>query len=179
MIDVKNLKLFLLGALAVVMISNIGCSKSNNSAPAATDSIRYSNWVTLNMSFAGTDNAGDSVYTQTLKASTITNSILSRSSIVGYLMVADPLNGDTSIVNASLALEEFFRVGNIDLLSFGTDWSGVQYRYVIVPGKIQVTNANGGVVSYSAAQLNKMDYATLTKLLKIPTRGSNFINPNQ
>jgi hypothetical protein len=177
MIDVKNLKLVLLGALAVLVISNIGCSKSNNSSSSTQDSIRYSTWVSLNMQ-QQVDNSNDTFFIESLKAASLTKDLLSRSTVIGYLEVQDPLSGDTSIVNAALAFEEFYLVGSISMIS-GVDYSGFRYRYVIVPGKIHVTNANGGVMNYSAAQLKEMDYATLTKLLNIPTRGSNFVNPNQ
>ena len=111
------------------------------------------------------------------KAASITKTLLANSTIIGYLQVADPLSGDTSIVNAALAMEEFYYVGNISLLS-GADYSGFPYRYVIVPGNVQVTNANGTVQHYTAEQLKTMDYGTLTKILRIPARGGNFVEPH-
>jgi hypothetical protein len=130
----------------------------------------YSNWITLSMT-GQTTSSGDSVYYQSITAKAITADILNKGSVIGYLLVSDPLSGDSSVINASLALEEHFVVGSISLLS-GVDYTGYQYRYVVVPSKVAVTSSDGSVKTYSASELSAMDYKTLTNSLHVPAQGS-------
>jgi len=130
----------------------------------------YSNWITLSMT-GQTLSSGDSIYYQSITAKSITSDILNKGSVIGYLLVGDPLSGDSSVINASLALEEHFLVGSISLLSSVT-YSGYQYRYVVVPAKVSVTSTDGSVKTYTANELTQMDYKTLTNSLHLPTQGS-------
>lgn len=83
--------------------------------------------------------------------------------------------GNSSIVNATLALNEYFLVGKIDLVAYGSDPSGLDYRYVIIPGKISVNNASGAVHTYTPAELSQLNYTTLTGLLNIPAKSGGNI----
>jgi hypothetical protein len=144
------------------------CKKGDTgpAGPAGPDSVMYSNWITLNMT-GDTYQSGDSVYYQSITANAITSDILNKGSVIGYLLVTDPLSGDSSVINASLALEEHFVVGSISLLS-GVTYTGYQYRYVVVPTKVAVTDSDGSVKTYTAKQLSLMDYKTLTSTLAAP-----------
>ncbi len=162
--------------MAVVTTSvfmTMSCKKGDTgpAGPAGPDSVMYSNWITLSMTGAKDQTSGDSVYYQSITAKAITADILNKGSVIGYLLVSDPLSNDSSIINASLALEEHFVVGSISLLS-PTTYTGFLYRYVVVPSKVAVTGSNGSVKTYTSKEMSQMDYSTLTGLLKVPSQGS-------
>lgn len=168
----RNLKvIFLLAALSTCIFMIPSCKKGDTgpAGPAGPDSVMYSNWITLNMT-----SSGDTIYYQKITASAITSDILNKGSVIGYLLIGDPLsnNGsDSSVINASLAMEEHFAVGSISLLA-PADYSGAQYRYVVVPSKVAVTSQDGSVKTYTSKEMSEMDYNTLTGLLKVPAKGS-------
>lgn len=174
----KNLKQnFALLALVMgvgTMMFFSSCSKGDKGATGAAgpDSVMYSSWTTLAMT-QGVDTYGDTFYTQTITAPAITDSILNSGSVIGYLLVSDPLtvNGDSSVVNAALAFTEYFSVGKIDLLSYGTDYSGLDYRYVVIPGKIATSSVTGK--TYTVDQLKKMSYSQVTTLFPTKSRLTN------
>lgn len=179
---VKNRKLyFVLIVLAVGSFMMTSCSKGSTGpagpagkvGPAGPDSVQYSGWITLSTPFNSKDANGDSVFVGSVTAKSITSSVLNQDAIIGYLLVPDPLTGDSSIINASLAFQEFFTVGYIDIVSQGSDWTGASYRYVIVPTKITVSSASGSLQTFTSDQMKKMDYPTLTKVLGIPAKGSS------
>jgi len=151
------------------------CKKGDTgpAGPAGPDSVMYSNWITLSMTGA-TYQSGDSVYYQSITASAITSGILNKGSVIGYLLVSDPLSGDSSVINASLAMEEHFVVGSISLLS-PSNYTGYQYRYVVVPTTVAVTGSDGSTKTYTAKQLSLMDYSTLTNALHLPAAGSGSV----
>jgi len=173
---VKNLALLSLLALTAGFIVMTGCKKGDTgpAGPAGPDSVQYSAWKTLSMDYAGSDNAGDSVFTGTVTAPAITQAIIDKGSVIGYLIVADPLTGDSSIINASLAFNEFFAVGKIDLVSYGVDFSDYDYRYVVIPGKVATSSVSGQTKTYTIDQLKAMSYSTVTSILSIPAKGSNL-----
>lgn len=167
----RNLKvIFFFAALSTCIFMTPSCKKGDTgpAGPAGPDSVMYSNWITLNMT-----SSGDTIYYQKITASAITSDILNKGSVIGYLLTVDPLstNGDSSVVNASLAMEEDFAVGSISLLA-PVDYSGLQYRYVVVPSKVAVTSQDGSVKTYTSKEMSEMDYNTLTGLLKVPAKGS-------
>lgn len=176
----RNLKLIALAALTtgILIIMTTGCKKGDTGpvGPAGPDSVQYSAWNTLAMTVVGTDTDGNSIYGQTITASSITSTILNKGSVIGYLLVNDPLtaNGDSSVVNASLALQEFFAIGKIDLVSYGTDYSGYLYRYVVIPSKVATSSTSGSIRTYTSDQLKQLDYTTLSTILKIPASGSSL-----
>jgi hypothetical protein len=173
---VKNLRLLSLLALATGFATIIGCKKGDTgpAGPAGPDSVQYSAWKTLAMTYTAKDSNGDSVFTETITAPAITQAILAKGSVLGYLVVSDPLSGDSSIISASLAFNEFFAVGKIDLVSYGVDFSGYDYRYVIIPGKIATSSISGSIKTYTIDQLKAMNYSTLTGVLNIPAKGSSL-----
>lgn len=166
------LKLGLLATLTTGFLMIMSCKKGDTgpAGPAGPDSVMYSNWITLNMT--GVTDGTDSLYYQTITAKSITADIINKGSVLTYLLVSDPLSGDSSVIAGNLALEEHFLVGSINLYSSIT-YTGYLYRYVVVPAKISVTSANGAVVTYTREQLSKMDYSTLSSLLHVPAKGSS------
>lgn len=177
--------LTLLTVLAIIGVGSVmmtGCSKGNTgpAGPAGPDSVQYSGWTTLAMTYVGPDQSGDSTFQQTITAKSITSAILNQGAVIGYLLFPDPGTGDSSVVNASLAVDEFFNVGSIDIVSDGVDYSGASYRYVVIPAKITTSSISGTLQTFTASQLKAMDYKTLTKALGIPAKGSStlFKAPN-
>lgn len=181
---VKNRNLYYtLAFLALGSFMMISCSKGSAGpagaagaagavGPAGPDSVQYSGWITLSTPFAYMSGT-DSVFGGSVTAASITSSVLTQDAIVGYVLVPDPVTGDSSIINAATAFQEFFTVGYIDMLSTDFNWTGYSYRYVIIPTKISITNASGSVQTYTSDQMKKMDYTTITKLLGIPAKGSS------
>jgi hypothetical protein len=150
------------------------CKKGDTGprGPAGPDSVMYSSWTTLSFEGSYDQNVGDSVYYAYVAAPEITTKVLNTSSIVGYLLLADPVNGqDSSIVNAINYVTEYFTAGYVDMFA-GADFSGIQYRYVIIPGSVTITDEQGHQQTYTEDQMKKMDYTTLTGLLKIPAKGT-------
>jgi hypothetical protein len=76
-------------------------------------------------------------------------------------------------------MSEFFLVGKIDLYSGAVyakssarDYSGFNYRYVIIPGKISISSVSGQ--TFTVDQLKTMSYQEVSKLLNISSTGSTL-----
>jgi hypothetical protein len=159
-----------LAVLAVVAIFIAGCSKGSAgpAGPAGPDNIAYSAWIPVSLT-QNVDNNNDTTYTQSITVSALTSSILDNGAVLSYIGI--PGSGtsgtDTSVFSISEAstyfgaLTQVLSVGEIDLLSL-VDYSGVLYRYVIIPGSMLTTST---FKQYTKAQLQKMDYSTITKLV--------------
>ncbi|HEY4061991.1 MAG TPA: hypothetical protein VGM30_08830 [Puia sp.] len=140
----RKLKIFFLVAFAIglVSIGGSGCSKSNNnSTPSSSDSVLYSPWITLKM----TPDAGDTTFEQNIAVKSLTQSILDKGTIMCYLQYQGQVN-----YSSDLGVYPTFTLGNINLFT-GLDATGLQFRYVIIPGKTAVT-----------------DYKTIIKKYNIP-----------
>jgi hypothetical protein len=177
---VKNRKLyFVLVILAVGSVMMTSCSKGSTGpagpagkvGPAGPDSVQYSGWITLSTTVVKASN-GDTTYQQSITANSITSAILEQGSVIGYVLLPDPVTGDSSVVNAATVFEEYFTIGYIDIVA-NSDWSGASYRYVIIPAKITTSSVSGTPQTYTSDQMKKMDYPTLTKVLGIPAKGSS------
>ena len=151
----------------------MSCKKGDTgpAGPAGPDSVMYSNWTSLTFNKVYDTVTNDSAWASTVTAPQITAKVLNTGSVVGYILLADPISQDSSIVNAINYMTEYFTVGYIDLFA-GDDLSGISYRYVIVPSKISITDSKGTPQTYTSDQMKTMDYTTLTGLLKIPVKGS-------
>jgi hypothetical protein len=140
----------------------------------------YSAWVPLNLQLS--QPASDSDYTQMITASALTATVLNQGAVNVYVNVTG--SGGAAIALAQdYSIFPTFTTGSIYLDAFGTagyEISSNQYvdsvRYVIIPAKVAVTNANGTVQTYTAQQLKEMNYSSLSKTLGIPTQGSSFKN---
>jgi hypothetical protein len=178
----KNLKLLVLlcsmGALAI-----LGCSKGNTGpagppGPAGPDSVIHSAWIQLNMS--PVVSGSDTFYYQAIIAPAITQRILDSGIILTYLNVPD-VNNNANLVNAAVYLQEYYAVDTIFLYSFpgggstsGINFSGLEYRYVVVPGTVSAGHiASGPAKGLTKEQLENMSYAAMEKLFGIPSKGSS------
>jgi hypothetical protein len=154
----------ILVTLTIGAVSMISCSKSNNSTTVVKDSIYYSPWENIVMS--PTD-GGDTIYTGTISASSITETILSSGAVMTYLGEPGyPSAGDTAAeiaVDYGLYCTEV--PGAIDLTSLGylNDFStgnyGFLFRYVVIPGTILETTG------LTRQQLKSMSFTEVTKAL--------------
>ena len=169
----RNLKLLVLAALTTGFFLTISCKKGDTgpAGPAGPDSVMYSSWTALTFDKVYDQTTGDSAYAATVTAPQITTKVLNTGSVVGYLLLPDPVTGDSSAVNAINYVTEYFTPGYVDIYA-GADFSGIYYRYVIIPGKITITDSKGNPLTYTSDQMKKMDYTTLTGLLSIPAKGS-------
>jgi hypothetical protein len=173
---VKNLKLFLIIALAMGSVTMFSCSKSSNNSTASTsaDSVLYSKWVTVVLTF----NSTDSAYEMNIAAPALTQKVIDQGAILTYVEFQGVVN-----LPSDFGIFPSFTVGNINLFAnyaiASTD--NLTFRYVIIPGKTATTNASGTLQTYTADQLKGMSYATITKLFKLSDQGSGvqFISPSR
>lgn len=184
----KNRSFHSLALVTSCALMMIACSKAGNpgatgatgaagatgaTGPAGTDStVQYSSWISLTAT-AYIDGSNNTDYVDTLSVPALTNAVLDQDVVLGYIQFFDGA-GDTTIAIAGTVLQENFGVGYIELSSLapaatatsGINFTGYNYRYVIIPGDIQVTSTTGSLVTtYTKAQLKNMDYSTLTRLL--------------
>ena len=172
----KSLKLlsFVFGAVALAII---GCSKGSTGpqgpvGPAGPDSVIHSKWITLSMDLNVTT-GGDSIYTQTIAAPAITQKILDSGIVLSYLMFQDNTNATNIVSAAPYFINEFFYPAAIDLVSFN-DYSGLGYRYVLVPGTVVTGNVvSGPAKGLTIKQLKDMSYSAVVKLAGESSSGAN------
>ena len=171
-----------MAASVASLAAMVSCSKSSNNnsggGSSSADSVLYSNWTPLNLAIVGS--ASDSDYEQKLTVNALTASVLNKGMVNVYLNESG--SGGTAInAAADIGVYPTFVTGAIYLdaydyngyvLSTNTFFDSV--RYVIIPGRISTTNADGSITTYTPQQLKAMDYATITKLLGIPARGASL-----
>jgi hypothetical protein len=176
----SKLKTGLLTAMALSLTVIVGCSKSggsgNSSAPTATDTVFYSNWIPLHLVPTGTP--ADSDYEQKISASALTASRLNKA-LVTIFVNHTGSGGNYQSYVSDVGIYPTFSPGLIYLDAYGTYGYIISFnnvfdsiRYIIVPGTVSTTRVSGSLQTYSADELRQMDYATLTKILNIPPHGS-------
>jgi hypothetical protein len=151
---VRKFKIFFLAAIVIGVFSMIGCTKKTTTTVYTQDSVYSSSWITLAMTFSGTD----SDYEQTISAPAVTSSILSTGVVLGYGAYVN--NNNDTVEEAALEFDMYqtFSVGSI-FLQAGFDNSGLFYRYVVVPGNVLAAT------KLTPAELKSMNYTEVTKLL--------------
>jgi hypothetical protein len=159
---VSKLTIFSLAAV-IFLYSATSCKKTTNNTTVVKDSIYYSPWNTISMSFDNTD----SFYYQDFNNSRITPSIIRSGAILGYF--GFPGQSDTSIQSAAefdyIAVSELIGVGVLELQTatdISTSQTGALYRYVIIPGNVLATSSLKGMTK---EQLNKMKFTDIQKAL--------------
>jgi hypothetical protein len=153
----KKLKFISIFILSVSLLA-ISCKKGDTGpagarGPAGPDSVQYSGWTTLALTF----NTTDSLYEQNITAAAITQDILDKGIILSYINFTDQ-SGASNVFNASEILSVTYSVGKVNLAS-PANFSGVtlQFRYVVVAGTIAL-NGMRTYKGYSQADLQKMSY---------------------
>lgn len=172
----KNLKLLLVAVPVVLLVLSISsCSKSNNNSSSGGgggDTVYYSAWISLAPSFV--TNGTDSGYVQTIAASHLTQSVLDHGTITSWI----EFPGSNEIFNPNdYGLFPSYALDSVNLFApFGAgDYTGVLFRYIIIPGSKAVSSTNGtqsgtGATINSAAAIKSMSYAELIKTYNIPAK---------
>jgi hypothetical protein len=151
---VRKFKIFFLTATIAGIISMIGCTKKTTTTTYTQDSVYSSNWITLAMTFNGTD----SDYEQTITAPAVTSSILNTGVVLGYGAYISSSNDTVEEAALEFDMYQTFQVGSIFLQS-GYDNTGLFYRYVVVPGNVLAAT------KLTPIELKSMSYTEVTKLL--------------
>ncbi|WP_147314059.1 hypothetical protein [Deminuibacter soli] len=143
---------------------NTGCSKNGTEGPkgdTGTANVIHSPWITLNMSLI----RSDSVYFQSISAPGITQSILDSGVVLTYLTFTGS-DGTQSVVNANTYFGQVgLKPGTIELLSF-YNYTGLKFRYVIIPGSVAGGRSTSLLNRYTRAQLENMPYSDIITLLQ-------------
>ena len=152
--------------LLLTTILYLGCKKETGPAgPAgATGSanVMYSAWTPLSMRFSTVD----SVYEQPITADSISQKVLDNGLILTYLKFIDASTQATQVVNASAYFQEVFTVKKISLFS-GINFTGINYRYLIIPGGVKLQKITAGAFSgMTTLELQKMKYEDVLKTLQ-------------
>src|ERR1035438_1518949 len=114
----KNLKLVSVLLLAV-SFAIVSCSKGTTgpAGPPGSGNVEHTAWITLAMT-EGLDQAGDTVFTQTITAASLTQTILDSGLVLCYLQT--PGGGTiTDAADFSYVLDVELSVGSISLEAFG------------------------------------------------------------
>jgi hypothetical protein len=181
----KNLKLLVFLFAGLFAFAMLGCSKGSTGpagppGPKGPDSVIHSGWIQLNMS-AFLDNANDTFYYEAIHAPAITQAVLDSGLILTYLDVPDQQTGAENLVNAAVYIQEYYALDSIFLYSFagggntaGINYTGLNYRYVVIPGSIKAGSfISGPAKGLTKEQLENMSYAAIQKLLGLPGKGSS------
>jgi hypothetical protein len=170
----RNLKLLSV-LFAFTALVAIGCSKSNGTkgdtgatgpagatgatGAAGPDSVLHSAWLSLNTPFV----SDDSLYEESIAAAGITQDIIDNGAILAYLGFDDG-SGGTQVLSANSGvftdLQISYSVGAIQVLALD-DYSGVGFRYVLIPGSILTGNSSGK--KYTKQQVQSMSYQQVQK----------------
>jgi len=156
----------MLGALLFISISFTACEKTETGATGpqgatGTANVQYATWNALDMNFSSSDSA----YTQTITADSITQSILDSGVVLTYMKYTDPSTNQTTVLNTAGYMDVFFTAGTINLYSY-YDYTGLYFRYVIIPGGVPTGRlAASSASAYSKEALQKMSYEEVMKLL--------------
>src|SRR6185437_11464816 len=163
----------MLAATVLGLSAMVSCSKSsNNNNNSGSDSVLYSNWIPLALVLQ--QPTSDSIYEQKVTANALTASVLNKGAVNIYLNYSGS-KGTQIALPSDAGIYPTFTTGAIYLDAYGGNGALMasnlyfdSVRYVIIPGKVSTTSANGSVQTYTPAQLKQMDYSTLTRVLGIP-----------
>ena len=165
----KNFRSLLVVA-GILVVGLISCSKGSTGpagpvGPAGPDSVTYSTWTPLALTYVTTD----TLFEQTISAPSITAGILDSGVILSYVNFKES-NGTYHVLPTvgllGNALFEDFSVGKINIASV-QDYSKLPYRYVTIPGSLKTGNSAGNikVKGYTIQELKAMSYEQVQKVL--------------
>jgi hypothetical protein len=165
----KNFRSLLVAAV-ILIIGMISCSKGSTgpagpAGPAGPDSVVYSPWTPLALSYV----AADTLFEQVINAPLITKAILDSGVILSYVNFLEQ-NGTYHVVPTvgltGIGIFEDFAVGQINIESV-RDYSTLPYRYVIIPGSLKTGNSASTqkVKGYTIQELKAMPYEQVQQVL--------------
>jgi hypothetical protein len=159
----------LLAISMVIVIGMISCSKGTTgpagpAGPAGPDSVIYSAWMPLTLTYV----AADTFYEQTITAPSITQAILDSGVILSYVNFQES-NGTYHVIPTAgllgLGIFEDFSVGAINISSV-QDYSTLPYRYVVIPGSKVANSTNQQKKGYTPQELKAMSYEQVQQVLQ-------------
>ena len=159
----------LLAAFVIISIGMISCSKTGDTGPAGPpgpagpDSVLYSPWINLTATAVDTND-----FEETILAPSLTKAILDSGVILTYVNLADP-DGTYHVIPVSglesLQFFEDYSVGKINLFAT-SDFTGIPYRYVTIPGsKITGNGAARKVNGYTITEMKSMPFEKLQQVV--------------
>lgn len=165
----KNLRSFsvLIAGMALMFLA---CSKGDTGpagpqGPPGPDSVIHSKWIALNMTADLTFSPPDTVWDQTISAPAITQKILDSGIILTYISILDNTNTTLVFNAAPYFLSEIYSPGQIDLVA-PVDFSGVSFRYVVIPGSTTAgTITSGPAKGLTVSELSAMSYSAVQKMI--------------
>lgn len=158
----------LLAVATIIMIAVISCSKGATGpagpvGPAGPDSVVYSSWISLAFKY----NTVNKEYEDTLTAPSVTKRILDSGIILTYVNFPET-NGVYHVVAVSSLSSVFledYTIGKINIIA-SSDYSGMPYRYVTIPGSMKTGNgASIKVGGYTISELKAMSYEQVQQVL--------------
>ena len=165
----KNFRSLLVAAV-IIIIGMISCSKGSTgpagpAGPAGPDSVVYSAWTPLALTYA----PADTLFEQIINAPSITQAILDSGVILSYVNFLET-NGTYHVVPTAgltgIGIFEDFAVGQINIESV-QNYSSLPYRYVTIPGSLKTGNSASTqkVKGYTIQELKAMPYEQVQQVL--------------
>jgi len=159
----------LLAVATIVIMGLLGCSKGSTgpagpAGPAGPDSVMYSSWITLALTY----NTNDSLYEQTILAPSITQGILDSGLVLSYIQYTDQSTGEVhiqAIASLGSLIWDDYSVGKVNMFA-NLDLSTYLYRYVAIPGSKKVNGAATKIKGYTPTELKTMSYEQVQDVLK-------------
>ncbi len=162
----KNVKLILLLGF-VASLGWVSCKKGDTgpagaTGPAGPDSVVYSAWQTLTLSYVATsDSSGYGA--DTVLAPSVTQGILDSGVVLGYIDITSGQDHSTIIpmsTATNYGFEEYVSLGMIEIDDLsGFDRSGIGYRYVTIPGsKMEGNSTQRKYNGHTIEELKGMTY---------------------
>jgi hypothetical protein len=170
----------LLAVCTILIIGMVSCSKTGTTGatgpagpagPAGPDSVVYSQWNPLTMNLITPVTNGDSVYTDTILAASVTKAIIDQGVILTYVDFQES-DGTDHVVDVSALVPdviEDYSVGKINLIA-DIDLTGLPFRYITIPGTLVTGNsaANMKVKGVLIKDLKAMSFDQAQKVLSGP-----------
>ena len=156
-------------AAVILIIGMISCSKGDTgpagpAGPAGPDSVVYSAWITLALTYV----PADTLFEQTINAPSITKAILDSGVILSYVNFQET-NGTYHVIPTTgllgFGVFEDFSVGQINIQSVQN--VSFPYRYVTIPGSLKTGNSASTqkIKGYTIQELKSMPYEQVQQVI--------------
>jgi len=154
-------------ALVFIMSALFSCTKKGDTGAAGatgTANVMYTSWSPLSMTY----NSTDSAYEQTITADSITQAVLDSGLVLSYIKYTNS-SSQVQVENAGNYMEEVYGLQSINLYSYGYDYTGVSFRYVIIHGGSNITgrlaDTSTLIRGYTKKEWQAMPYDKVMALL--------------
>jgi hypothetical protein len=158
----------LLAVATIVIMGLVGCSKGDTGpagpvGPAGPDSVMYSDWITLSLTFNNTD----SLFEQTIAAPSITQGVLDSGLVVSYIQYTDQNTGEVhiqSIASLGSLIWDDYSVGKVNMFA-NLNLSDFLYRYVVIRGTTKINGTTTKIKGYTPSELKALSFEQLHQVL--------------